>query len=319
MSKTQKSNYLKGKHIGVQMAIVEIKELTKKYGELTAVDNLNLTIEEGEIFSLLGPNGAGKTTTIKAMLGLIMPTVGKIKIHGYDVMSEGKKARKYVGYLPEMTAFYDNLTGMQTLEFYAELRGEDKSICIELLKEMGLENDAQRKVGEYSKGMIQRLGLAQAMIGNLPLLVLDEPTAGLDPRGSWQIRRKIKELNNNGTTVFLSSHILSEVQEVSNRVAILHHGKLLALDTIENLSKKLELQPRLQIKLENPSSQLLEKVMKIKGVRDAKLTEDTIEVICSPKAKTDIINGIEKSGGKIIDFRTAEPSLEEVFLKFTEE
>jgi len=301
------------------MAIVEIENLTKKYGDLIAVDNLNLKIDDGEIFALLGPNGAGKTTTIKAMLGLIMPTNGEIRINGYDVISEGKKARKYVGYLPEIVAFYDNLTGLQTLEFYAELRGADKSICMELLKEMGLENDAHRKVGGYSKGMIQRLGLAQAMIGNPPLLILDEPTSGLDPRGSWQIRQKIKELNKNGTTIFLSSHILSEVQEVSKRVAILHHGKLLALDAIENLSRKLDLQPHLQIKMQNPSPQILEKVKSIQGVKSAKLMANTIEVICNSKAKTAIINTIEQLGGKIIDFKTTEPSLEEVFLKFTEE
>ena len=312
------SKYLKKKGIRMQMAIVEIEGLTKKYGELTAVNNVDLGIEEGEIFALLGPNGAGKTTTIKSMLGLIMPTDGKIKINGYDVINEGKKARKYVGYLPEVVSFYDNLTGLQTLEFYAELKGVEKSICIKLLEEMGLEKDANRKVGEYSKGMIQRLGLAQAMIGEPPLLILDEPTSGLDPRGSWQIRQKIKELNENGTTIFLSSHILSEVQEVSKRVAILHHGKLLALDTIENLSKKLELQPRLRIELQNPSSQILEKVQEMQGVKSAKLVGNVMDILCDAKAKTGIISTIEKSGGKIVDFRTAEPSLEEVFLKFTE-
>jgi len=301
------------------MNILEIKGLTKDYGDVRAVDNLSLEIKKGEIFALLGPNGAGKTTTIKSILGVIFPTEGEIKINGFDVIKEGKKARKDIGYLPERVAFYDNLTAIQTMEFYAELRGASRKECIELLKDVGLDGEMDKKVGNYSKGMVQRLGLAQAMIGNPSLLILDEPTGGLDPRGSWQIRQKIKELNENGTTIFLSSHILGEVQEVSSSVAILNHGKLIAKDTLDNLGKKLNIQPTLVIELQRPSQSILSRVKKVKGVDDAKLSGNVIEVICNPRAKTNIINAVEEEGGKITDFRTVEPSLEQVFLRFTED
>jgi len=301
------------------MGIVEIKGLTKDYEGVRAVDNLSLEIEKGEIFALLGPNGAGKTTTIKSMLGLIFPTAGEIKINGFDVLKEGKKAKENIGYLPERVAFYDNLTAIQTMEFYAELRGADRKECIELLMDVGLDSEMDKKVGNYSKGMMQRLGLAQAMIGNPSLLILDEPTGGLDPRGSWQIRQKIKELNENGTTIFLSSHILSEVQEVSSRVAILNHGKLIEVDTLDNLGKKLDLQPTLVIELQRPSQSILSRVKQVKGVDSAELSGNVIKVRCNPRVKTNIINAIEDEGGKILDFRTVEPSLEEVFLKFTED
>jgi len=301
------------------MNILEIKGLTKDYGDVRAVDNLSLEIKKGEIFALLGPNGAGKTTTIKSILGVIFPTEGEIKINGFDVIKEGKKARKDIGYLPERVAFYDNLTAIQTMEFYAELRGASRKECIELLKDVGLDGEMDKKVGNYSKGMVQRLGLAQAMIGNPSLLILDEPTGGLDPRGSWQIRQKIKELNENGTTIFLSSHILGEVQEVSSSVAILNHGKLIAKDTLDNLGKKLNIQPTLVIELQRPSQSILSRVKKVKGVDDAKLSGNVIEVICNPRAKTNIINAVEEEGGKITHFRTVEPSLEQVFLRFTED
>jgi len=301
------------------MNILEIRGLTKDYGDVRAVDNLSLDIEKGEIFALLGPNGAGKTTTIKSILGVIFPTKGEIKINGFDVIKEGRKARKNIGYLPERVAFYDNLTAIQTMEFYAELRGASMKECVELLKDVGLEGEMDKKVGNYSKGMVQRLGLAQAMIGNPSLLILDEPTGGLDPRGAWQIRQKIKELNENGTTIFLSSHILGEVQEVSSNVAILNHGKLIAKDTLGNLGKKLNIQPTLVIELQRPSPSILGRVKQVKGVDDAKLSGNVVEVICNPRAKTNIISAIEEAGGKITDFRTVEPSLEQVFLRFTED
>jgi len=310
--------YYKEKFLAQTMSLLEIKGLCKRYHDLLAVNNLNLTIDEGEVFALLGPNGAGKTTTIKALLGLIDPTAGQILLNNYDVQTEGKTARRFVGYLPENLSLYDNLTGLQTLGFYAELRRADKQQCRDLLEEMGLADAGNQKVGTYSKGMVQRLGLAQAMLGNPMILILDEPTSGLDPRGSWQIRKKITSLNEQGTTIVLSSHILSEVQEVSNRVAILNHGMLMALDNLENLGKKLDLQPLLKIEVTNPSEELVGNLKSIDGVRDAHLSNRTIEVRCNPQSKTTIVKYLEEIGANIVDFKTEEPSLEEVFLRFTE-
>jgi len=301
------------------MDIIETRGLTKQYGDVVAIKDLSLQVKKGEIFSLLGPNGAGKTTIIKALLGLIVPTSGQTFIMGHNVQEEGKLARKYVGYLPEVVSFYDNLTALQTLSFYAELQGGNVQENQGLLREVGLGDHATRKVGGYSKGMTQRLGIAQAMIGKPPVLILDEPTSGLDPRGAWEIRKKIRELNREGITIFLSSHILSEVQEVSHRVGILHHGTLMALDTVEKLSKKLDLQPKLQIELQEVKSNIVSHIKKIKGVRDAKIRDNLLEVQCDPRVKAQIITALEEIEVGITNFTTVEPSLEEVFLKYTEE
>ncbi len=301
------------------MNVIETRELTKQYGDVLAVKDLSLQVKKGEIFSLLGPNGAGKTTIIKALLGIIVPTRGKTFIMNHNVQEKGKVARKYVGYLPEVVSFYDNLTALQTLSFYAELQGANKQESQELLNELGLGDHATRKVGGYSKGMVQRLGIAQAIIGKPPVLILDEPTSGLDPRGAWEIRKKIRELNKEGTTIFLSSHILSEVQEVSHRVGILHHGALMALDTVDKLSKKLDLQPKIQIELQKAPKNIISYIKKIKGVRDAKIKDNILEVQCDHTVKAQIITALEDKEVGITNFTTVEPSLEEVFLKYTEE
>ena len=167
--------------------------------------------------------------------------------------------------------------------------------------------------------MVQRLGIAQALIGKPPVLILDEPTSGLDPRGSWEIRNKIRELNREGITIFLSSHILSEVQEVSHRVGILHHGTLMALDTVDKLSKKLDLQPKIQIELQNAPKNIISHIKKIKGVHDATIRDNFLEVQCDPKVKAQIITALEDMEVNITNFTTVEPSLEEVFLRYTEE
>ncbi|MCD6448012.1 MAG: ABC transporter ATP-binding protein [Thermoplasmata archaeon] len=298
--------------------MIEVKGLRKEYDGIVAVDGISFSVEEGEIFALLGPNGAGKTTTIKAILGLINYE-GKIKINEMDARKSEKEIKKFIGYLPENVAFYDNLTALQTLQFLAELKGVENADLMSLLKEVGLEKDANRKVGEFSKGMVQRLGFAQCLLGKPKLLILDEPTTGLDALGAYEIRKKIKELNERGATIFLSSHILSEVQELSDRVAIINRGKIVAVDSVEELSKKLDIQPKLRIELQRPSSRILSLVKEIKSVKDAKLDGNVLEVTCPPSAKLAIINAVEQAGGKIIDFKTVEPTLEEIFVKVVKE
>ncbi|MCD6222390.1 MAG: ABC transporter ATP-binding protein [Thermoplasmata archaeon] len=306
------------KHKRVKMDAIEVKDLVKRYGDVVAIDGVSFNVRKGEIFSLLGPNGAGKTTTIKSILGLIRIDGGEIKINGKDIFLNGKEAKKNIGYLPEMPSFYENLTALQTLQFFAELKGVDED-CMALLKEFGLEDAANRKVGTFSKGMMQRLALAQCLIGKPNLLILDEPASGLDAIGAYEVRKKIKELNKEGVTILFSSHILSEVQEISHRVAILNKGKIVAIDTIENLGKKFELHPKLRIELQRPSSYVLNFVKNVKGVEDAKMERNVIEVICNPAVKTNVIKAIEEAGGKIIDFKTIEPSLEEIFIKMVGE
>jgi len=297
------------------LKMIEIRNLRKEYDGTIAVNGISFKVERGEIFALLGPNGAGKTTTIKAILGLINYE-GEILIDGKPV---NKQTRKFIGYLPEKVAFYDNLTALQTLEFFAGLKGLQNVDFLEILKEVGLEKDANRKVGEFSKGMLQRLGLAQCMIGNPKLLILDEPTTGLDAVGAYEIRKKIKELNKKGVTILLCSHILSEVQELSHRVAIMNKGKIIAIDTVENLSKKLDLKPKLRIELQHPSMRIYNLVKEMKAVEDVKMEDKILEIKCFPHAKISIMNAIEQAGGKIVDFKMVEPTLEEIFIKMVKE
>ena len=298
--------------------MIEVRGLRKEYDGVVAVDGISFKVEKGKIFALLGPNGAGKTTTIKAILGLINYE-GEISINGMNVVERGKEVKKKIGYLPESVAFYDNLTALQTLQFFAELKGIKDADLMKLLKEVGLEKDANRKVGGFSKGMLQRLGLAQCLLGEPELLILDEPTTGLDAVGAYEVRNKIRELNERGVTILLSSHILSEVQELSHRVAIMNKGKIIAIDTVENLSKKLEIQPKLRLELQRPSNRIVNLVKEIKSVKDVKVDGNILEISCPPSAKLAIINAIEEAGIKIIDFKTVEPTLEEIFIKMVKE
>jgi len=298
--------------------MIEVNNLRKEYDGIVAVDGISFKVEKEEIFALLGPNGAGKTTTIKSILGLINYE-GKIKIDGMEARSNEKKIKKHLGYLPERVAFYDNLTALQTLQFFAELKGLKDVDFMAILEEVGLKDDANRKVGGYSKGMLQRLGFAQCIMGSPSLLILDEPTTGLDAVGAYELRRKIKELNEKGVTILLSSHILSEVQELSHRVAIMNKGKIVAIDTVENLSKKFEVQPKLRVELQRPSERIVKLVREIKSVKDVKAEGNILEILCPPTVKLSIINAIENAGGKIVDFKTVEPTLEEIFIKVVKE
>jgi len=296
---------------------IEVDNLTKFYNGFKAIDNLSFKVKQGEVFGFLGPNGAGKTTTIKAILGLILTSSGEITINGFDIRKHEKEAKRNIGYHPEHVAFYDNLTALQNLYFYSEIKNAPKRDCMGLLEEFGLGEELRKRVGEFSKGMIQRLGMIRALIGNPSILVMDEPTIGLDPRGVLLVREKIRELNKRGTTVFISSHILSEVQEVCDRVGIINKGVLIAQDTISELSKKLKIKPKISIELEKISDIILEAVKRVEGVDKVETSGNNIEIICNPEARAKVILAIEKAGGKIINLQTKEPSLEEVFMKYT--
>ena len=297
---------------------IEVNNLTKKYNNFKAVDDVSFSVRSGEIFGFLGPNGAGKTTTIKSILGLIHVNSGEIKINGFDIKKWGKEAKKYIGYLPEKVAFYDNLTALQNMYFYAEMKTIPKEGCKPLIEEMGIGEAVNKKVGKFSKGMQQRLGMARALLGNPPILILDEPSGGLDPRGVALIRNKIREMKDKGSTVFVSSHILAEVQEVCDRVGIIDKGVLVAEDSVSKLSVKLNLKPKLIIELEKISEKIVESVKKVEGVEKVEAFGVMIHVTCNQKAKSKIIISVEKAGGDIVNIQTKEPSLEEVFMGFTE-
>ena len=299
--------------------VIEVNNLTKIYEKIKAVNNVSFKIKQREIFGFLGPNGAGKTTTIKAILGLITINSGDIKINGLGILKDGKNVKKNIGYLPEKVAFYDNLTALQNLNFYAEMKNASRNQCKTLIDEFGLSEWTNKKVGKFSKGMIQRLGMARAILGNPSVLILDEPSGGLDPRGVVLIRDKIREMRDKGVTIFVSSHILSEIQEVCDRVGIIDKGVLVAKDSVSALSGKLDLKPKISIELEKITDKVVKSVREIKGVEKVDVKDRIMDVSCEPKTKSKVIIAIEKAGGTIINLKTKEPSLEEVFMRYTEE
>ena len=294
---------------------IEVAGLTKNYKELRAVDNLSFNVRTGEVFGFLGPNGAGKSTTIKAILSLIHSNSGNIKINGFDIKKDDIKARKNVGYLPERVSFYDNLTPLQTLRFFCELKGVDKSVAKPLIAEVGLEDAINRKVGTFSKGMVQLLGVAQVMIGNPSIYILDEPMGGLDARWVKVIREKIKMLNEKGATVIFSSHILTEVENLCDRVAIIDRGKLIAEDTVSNLNKYLQIKPRLEITIHGLNGQVPEIIKSIEGVETVNARGDTLFVTCESSIRSRVITVLEDAGLRIAGIKTIEPTLEEAFVK----
>lgn len=223
--------------------IIEAEGLTKIYDSQTAVNHLNLRIFEGEVFGFLGPNGAGKTTTLLMFLGLTEPTSGKVQVVGFDPTREPLRVKEKVGYLPENVGFYDDMDARQNLQFIARLNRISDEISAtridELLKEVGLFEEAAKKVGTYSKGMRQRLGIAEVLVKEPKLIFLDEPTIGLDPDGTNRMLELIRSLSREkNITIFLSSHLLDQVQRISDRVGILIKGDLVAVGPIEKLAKE---------------------------------------------------------------------------------
>jgi ABC-2 type transport system ATP-binding protein len=223
--------------------IIETSDLTKRYGRQTAVDHLSFQVEEGEIFGFLGPNGAGKTTTLLMLLGLSRPTEGSAKVCGLDPLRQAREVKRSVGYLPENVGFYGDLDAVQSLRYIADLngmeRGEAEGKIQETLKLVGLAGDAQKKVGAYSRGMNQRLGIAEVLIKDPKVLFLDEPTLGLDPDGALRLIDLIQSLNREKRiTVLISSHNLYQVQKISHRVGIMINGEMVAEDSIEALARE---------------------------------------------------------------------------------
>ncbi|PSQ26945.1 ABC transporter ATP-binding protein, partial [Halobacteriales archaeon QS_9_67_15] len=229
------------------MPAIELDGLTKRFGDVTALRGVNMTVEDGDVFGFLGPNGAGKTTTIDIILDFVRPTAGSATVLGMDAREDSEAIRERLGVLPEGFDLYDRLTGRQHLEFVAEARGADLDVT-ETLDRVGLElEDAERKTGGYSRGMKQRLALGMALVGDPDLLILDEPSSGLDPNGARLMRQIVREENERGATVFFSSHILGQVEAVCDEVAILQDGQIVAEDSVEGLRAATDTGTRLVV------------------------------------------------------------------------
>lgn len=280
---------------------------------IKAVDNLSIEVQEGEVFGFLGPNGSGKTTFLKVLLNIIYPTTGNAQLLGIDV--NDLNARRDVGYLPENPYFYDRMTGHQLLEFYGAIYGMKgdklKKRSQDVLKMVGLTEASIRPLRGYSKGMLQRIGLAQAILSEPKLVFLDEPSTGLDPMGRKKIKDIIQGLKERGTTVFLNSHILGDVEDTCDRVGILKNGRLLRVEKVADLTIDRHI---IHVRLENVDEDLIQKIQN--GIRSCKIINNNVLelTIDSPDETPGVVARIVEAGGRIYEVRYQETSLEDTFI-----
>jgi len=300
------------------MAAIELSGLSKTYGDVRALRGVDLSVEEGEIFGFLGPNGAGKSTTIDILLDFVRPTAGSATVLGMDAQTNSKAVRQRTGVLPDAYRVYDRLTGREHVQFAIESKGaEDDPEA--LLSRVGILESADRAAGDYSKGMRQRLVLAMALVGSPELLILDEPTTGLDPKGAREMREIIRAERARGATVFFSSHILEQVEAVCDRVAILDEGEIVTVDTITGLRRALGSDGQLNITVDAVPADLRAALEPVEGVSEIDVDGRTISVRSTNGSKVAIIDAIERTGAEIIDFTTSEASLEDLFIAYTGE
>jgi ABC-2 type transport system ATP-binding protein len=307
-------------------ALVETQHLTKRYGERTAVDDLNLTLEEGEIFGLLGPNGAGKTTTILMLLGLTEPTSGTAAVAGLDPQRDALKIKRIVSYLPENVGFYDDISALANLRYTAELnripRKEAEELIEEALTEVGLTERAYDKVGTYSRGMRQRLAIADTLIKRPRLAFLDEPTLALDPDGVNQILELILKLRRERhMTILLSSHLLEQVQRICDRIGIFVRGKLVALGGIEELGVQLSSGDGrvVEIGAEPLSDDLIEALRQVSGVKSVERSHKLLLVKSEKELRPELAHAVAKAGSKLLHLRLQTVGLEQIYFRYFRE
>ncbi len=305
---------------------IEVHNLTKRYGKLVAVDQLSFKVKKGTAFGFLGPNGAGKTTTLKMLACLIRPDSGTALLAGYDISKESMEVRRNIGYVSENQGFYDRMTATETLDYISRLLdipgNKSQKRINKLLGQVGLADRRDKYLGTFSKGMKQRLALAQALLAEPEVLLLDEPALGLDPMGAKEIRDLILNLKKDrNVTIFMSSHILPEVEAICDEVGIINKGKLLAQDSVENLRRKTGIGMKLKIVLTQPEKRVVAALQKMSSIQDVKVDGQKMTIYTSVKdeVRPQIIDTIVKSGGQILSFNLKEASLEEILFQVVEE
>jgi len=299
--------------------VIEVRGAVKHFGETRAVDGVDLTVQTGELFGLIGHNGAGKTTLFKMMLGLLSGTQGSIQIDGQPVRGEAfRQVRRGIGYLPESLALYDNLSGLEVMLFFAKLKDADPRSCLPLLEKVGLANAARRRVRGYSKGMRQRLGFAQALLGSPRLLFLDEPTNGLDPQGIREFYQILRELREQGVTAILTSHILAEIQLRVDRLALMRTGKIQALGTVHSLREELNLPLDFQLTLQPGAEEALRQALANQPAASVQFNGTMAHVRCPRERKMTMLNALAALDSVVLDLHIKEPSLEDVFLGYSD-
>ena len=306
--------------------MVETKELTKIYESrkkpVIAVDHVNIRIERGAIFGILGPNGAGKTTLMMMLTGFILPSNGSAEVLGYDIVKDSLMIRRRVGILPEGLGFYDNLTGKQNLNFIAALndvpKNERDKIVDEALKAVALDEFEERKVGAFSRGMKQRLGIAQTLIKDSEILIFDEPTAGVDPDGAKMFKDLVSKLNREqGKTVLISTHLLFEVGPLCTHISIMNRGRFIIQGKTEEIVERImgEEGYRIEVEVKSNSKALAEELKSLSGVTYVGVNERNIYIEATSDIRSDIVRASIMKGVEILSIKRLEPSLEDIFMK----
>ncbi len=298
------------------MAAIETQDLTKRYGRLLAVDRLNLVVERGEVFGILGPNGSGKTTTILMLLGLTDPSAGTVRVLGRDPVREPLSVKRRVGYLPDTVGFYDELSGRENLRYTAALNGQTgrrvEARIEALLEQMGLGEAADRPVRTYSRGMKQRLGLADVLLKEPELVILDEPTLGLDPQAAHEFLLLIRSLKEKGLTVLLSSHLLHQVQAITDRVGLFRKGRMELVGSVPELARQV-LGGAFRIRVRAAGPGLEQALGRIPGV--LRVTEEAHGYLLETERdlRPEVARAVVEAGGKLFELELEEPSLDEIY------
>jgi len=304
--------------------VLETKQLTKHYGDFVAVDNLNLSIRKGEVFGLLGPNGAGKTTTILMLLGLTEPTKGSVSVLGFDPVRQPLSVKARVGYMPDQVGFYDELTARENLIYIAKLNGiardQIKRRVEEAIERVRLTYVIDKRAGTFSRGMRQRLGLADVLIKNPQLIIMDEPTQGLDPELAHEFLDLIHSLKQEGTTIMLSSHLLHQVQIICDRVGLFTKGRMVLQGTVPELARKvLGGAYRVQIQAEGSAAKLKKALQSIPAVNVVNLTDGRFEIEAQKDIRADAAEAVINAGGRLQGLNVESQSLDDIYTRYFEE
>ena len=299
---------------------IETDNLTKNFGSLTAVNKLNLKVQKNTVHGFLGPNGAGKTTTIKILVGLLKPTEGSVKVLGQEVHADQADSRLAIGYMPELPKFPKHLKGAELLDIYGRMYGMTQQERAEqvpkLIDLVGLKGREDDLIGKYSKGMQQRIGIAQSLLNSPELVILDEPSIGLDPVGMIEVRELVKAISKEGITIFLSSHLLFEVEQICDHVSIINNGSMLASDTLQNISSTLG-PAVIHVELDNLSNEVIAAVKKLPFVSGTWKTGSTlyIQVTTYDDVRAKVSKEVTGAGGVIVGMDQKTSNLEDVFIQ----
>jgi ABC-2 type transport system ATP-binding protein len=309
--------------------VIEVQHLTKRYGPVTAVDDVSFTVERGEILGFLGPNGAGKTTTMRVLTGYMPPTEGKAVVAGYDVFEQPIAAKRHTGYLPETPPLYPDMSVREYLTFVSKIKGvaraERKARVEEMMRKTHILDMANRHCGKLSKGYRQRVGLAQALMHNPDVLILDEPTAGLDPKQIIETRQLIRSLAGDHT-IILSTHILPEVSQTCQRIVIINHGKVVAVDTPDNLTARLRGSETMYLQVDTAGADAMPVLQRVPGVTRVAVADTRQQIVgyevdseAGRDVRRELASAVVGRGWGLLEMRPMRMSLEEIFLHVTTE